>query len=132
MPLDNVEIVSRLYEAWGHQDFPGPLELLDPEVEYVNPPGAVEPGVRRGIEAFSDAALKVLDGWEWWNMEPERFTPHGDQVAVVVRYSARGRTSGLEVEGIESALFTLRGGKLIRYEWFHGADDAERALGRSP
>jgi ketosteroid isomerase-like protein len=63
-------------------------------------------------------------------MELERITPAGDQVAVVVRYRARGRASGVEVEGRESALFTMRDGKVVRYEWFHEPDDAHDALSR--
>jgi ketosteroid isomerase-like protein len=125
-----VEIVRSFYGAWAREAFPGPQELMDPEIEYVNPAGAVEPGVRRGIEAFSEAVKKVFEGWESWQMEPERITPLGDQVAVVVRYRARGRSSGVEVEGRESALFTLRDGKVVRYEWFHEPDDAYAAATR--
>src|SRR5438067_1508726 len=45
-------------------------------------------------------------------MEPEEFRAVGDdQVAVVVRYRARGRVSGVEVKGRESALWTIRNGK---------------------
>ena len=124
-PDTNVQIVRRFYEAWARDAVR--TELLDQRVEYVNPPGAVEPGVRRGIAAFIAAVQKVLDGWESWVMEPERLTPVGDEVAVVVRYRARGRASGVEVEGRESALFTLAGGKIVRYEWFHGPDDADLA-----
>lgn len=130
MPSDNVQIVRRFYDAWARAERPGPTELMDSKVEYVNPPGAIEPGVRRGIEAFNDALERVLEGWEAWEMEPEQLTQVGDQVAVVVRYRARGRASGVEVEGRESALFTLHGGKLVRYEWFHGPDDARDAAVR--
>jgi ketosteroid isomerase-like protein len=126
---DNVEIVRRFYDAWAREEFPGPLELMDPEIEYVNPAGAVEPGIRRGIEAFSAAVKSVLDGWESWRMEPERLTAVGEQVAAVVRYRARGRASGVQVEGRESALFSLRDGKVVRYEWFHGPTDAHEAVG---
>jgi ketosteroid isomerase-like protein len=47
-----------------------------------------------------------------------------DEVLVVVRYTARGRGSGMQIEGRESARWTLRDGKVTRYEWFHGAEDA--------
>ena len=51
-------------------------------------------------------------------MEPEEFKTFGDLVAVALRYRARGRGSGLQVEGRESALWTIRDGKVVRYEWF--------------
>jgi ketosteroid isomerase-like protein len=127
MSQANMDIVQRMYDAWGRQEFPGPAGLLDGEVEYVNPAGAVEPGTRRGVDEFADAIRRVQESWELWEMEPETLTAVGDQVAVVVRYRSRGRGSGVEVEGRESALWTVRGGKIVRMEWFHGAGDALEA-----
>jgi ketosteroid isomerase-like protein len=126
----NIEIVRRLYAAWAAGEVPGPVELFDEEVEYVNPSGAIEPGTRTGIAAFARAGVKLHEAWEFWEGEPEELRADGDRVAVVVRYRARGRGSGAEVEGRESALFTFRDGKVARYEWFHGAADAFEALGR--
>jgi ketosteroid isomerase-like protein len=48
-------------------------------------------------------------------MEPERFDSVGNQVAVVLRYTARGRSSGVLVEGRKSAPWTLRDGRVVRY-----------------
>jgi ketosteroid isomerase-like protein len=131
VPQENVEIVRSFYDAWARDEFPGPIELMDSEIEYVNPAGAVEPGIRRGLAAFTGAVEKVFEGWETWQMDPEGFTAVGDQVAVVVRYRARGRGSGVEVEGRESALWTLRAGKVVRYAWFHQPADALEAAGLS-
>jgi ketosteroid isomerase-like protein len=86
---ENVRVVQSFYDAWARDEFPGPVELMDPNIEYVNPAGAVEPGTRRGLAAFRRAVDKVLvEGWESWEMDPERFRAVGDQVAVVVRYRA--------------------------------------------
>jgi ketosteroid isomerase-like protein len=131
MSQENVQIVRSFYDAWARDEFPGPVELMDPEIEYVNPTGAVEPGIRRGREAFGRAVGRVFEGWETWDVEPEEFRAIGDQVAVVVRYQARGRGSGVEVEGRESALWTLRDGRVASYAWFHEPTDALEAAGLS-
>ena len=131
MSRENVAIVQRFYDAWSRDEFPGPLELMDPEIEYVNPAGAIEPGTRRGVDAFARAVEKLLESWEFWRTETEDFRTTGDQVAVVVRYRTRGRGSGVDVEGRESALWTLRDGKVVRYEWFHEPTDALEAAGLS-
>jgi ketosteroid isomerase-like protein len=131
MPRDNIEVVRSVYDAWARDDFPGPADLLDDGVEYVNPVGAVEPGTRRGLAGFRRAVEKTLEGWETWQMDPERYEADGDRVAVVLHYRAKGRGSGVEVEGRESALWTLRDGRVIRYEWFHGPADALQAIGLS-
>ena len=113
-----------MYESWRAGDVPGPADLLDPDIEYVNPAGAIEPGTRRGISEFMTATRKLFEAWEHWRAEPERLEAVGDHVVAVVRYQARGRGSGVDVEGTESALWTLRDGNVVRYEWFHGPDDA--------
>jgi ketosteroid isomerase-like protein len=128
VPQENVEIVRRFYEAWERGEAPGPAELMDPEIEYVNPPSAVEPGTRHGLAAFTRAVQKTFESWEFWRAEPEELKTVGAHVAVVVKYRARGRGSGVEVEGRESALWTVRDAKVVRYEWFHGPDDAFEAL----
>jgi ketosteroid isomerase-like protein len=129
MSQANVEIVRGVYEAFARDEFPE--EVIHPEVEYVNPIGAVEAGTRRGVTAFRAAVEKVFEGWATWHMEPEQLTAMGNQVVVIVRYRARGQTSGVELEGRESALFTLRDGMVVRYEWFHEPGDALRASGLS-
>jgi ketosteroid isomerase-like protein len=129
MSRENVEVVQLFYAAWARGEFPGPIELMDREIEYVNPPRAIEPGTRRGLAAFSRAVERVFEGWETWDMQPVEFKPVGDQVAVVVRYRARGRGSGVEVAGVESALWTVRDSRVVRYAWFHEPTDALEAAG---
>ena len=125
---DNVEIVRRFYDAWSRSELPGPVDHMDADIMYVNPPGAIEPGTRHGLPAFTRAVEKVLDAWEFWRAEPEELRTVGEQIAVVVHYRARGRGSGAHVEGRESALWTFRDGKVVRYEWFHEPTDAFRAI----
>ena len=99
-----------------------------PEVEYVNPEGAIEPGHaarRRRVRGNGGEAARRVGALA---AELERVEAVGDQVVAVVRYTARGRGSGVEVEGTESSLWTFRDGKVIRYQWFHGAEDADAAV----
>ena len=94
MSEGTVEVVRSVYEAWSRNDLPGPAHLFDEQIEYVNPPDAVEPGTRRGLPAFSQAVHDVFEGYENWQIELERLVPSGEQVAVVVRYRVHWRTSG--------------------------------------
>ena len=123
-----VEVVRAVYAAWNRAEFPGPPELLNPEIEYVNPPDAIEAGTRHGLAAFTRALKKTLEGWETWQMDVEEMSANGEDVAVIVRYRARGRASGAEIAGRESALWTVRDGRVVRYAWFHGHADASRVM----
>jgi ketosteroid isomerase-like protein len=126
----NVEIVRSVYRSWNRGEIPGPAHLFDNTVEYVNPSGAIEPGNRCGIEAFTRAVSKTFESWEKWETEPREFRTRGENVAVALRFTARGRGSRLEMEGSESALWTIRDGKVVRYEWFHNPADAFKAVAR--
>jgi ketosteroid isomerase-like protein len=126
----NAEIVRRFYERWSAGDLAAVREHMDDAIEYVNPDGAIEHGTRRGIAEFTQAVEKTLEAWEYWRAEPEELREDGDKVIAVLSYRTRGRGSGVEIEGRESALWTLRDGKVTRYQWFHGVDDAAAAAAR--
>ena len=64
---NSAEVVRQFYHAWASDKFP--TGLLDADVEYINPIGAIERRVRPGIDSFSEAIRAVLNGWEWWKME---------------------------------------------------------------
>ena len=67
MSQENVEIVRGIYDAWARYEFPGPADVLDAQIEYVNPVGAIEAGTRTGVAAFSRAVVEVfVEGWESW------------------------------------------------------------------
>ena len=131
MSEENVEIVRSFYAAWARDEVPGPVELMDRNIEYVNPAGAVEPGTRRGLAEFSQAVKSMFEPWDTWDIEPEQFRAVGNQVAVVVRYRARVGGSGANVEARESALWTFHNGKVIRYVWFQEPSEALEAAGLS-
>lgn len=52
MSEENVAIVRRIYANWAPGSSPAESNLLHPDIEWVNPSDAVEPGTRAGIEAF--------------------------------------------------------------------------------
>ena len=60
----------------------------------------------------------------------EQLRPVGDQVAVVLRYRNRVQGSTADVVAHESALWTLRDGRVVRYAWFHEPAEALKAAGR--
>ena len=60
---------------------------------------------------------------------PEEFADTGDQVVVTVRFRARGRGSGIEVDARLYDVFTLRDGKIVRMDQFAERSEALEALG---
>jgi len=129
MSLENVEVVRQIYAVWGEEGSPIPSGLLDPEIEWVNPPEAVEPGTRHGIDAFAAAAESVSDTFDGVGVDIDELLDAGNRVVVVATLHGRGRGSGADVERRQGYVWTIRDGKAIRFEWFNSADDALIAAG---
>ena len=125
MSDENIEIVRRIYAGWS-DDFAG---LLDPEIEWINPPDAVEGGTRKGIESFTAAARSITDTFESSRVDFDEFIDAGDRVVVLGTLRGRGRTSGAEVEREQGYVWTIRDGKAIRFEWFPKQRQAREAAG---
>lgn len=127
MASRNVEIVERLYEAWNSGD-PEPAPELAPDVEWVNPPEAVESGTRHGRDEFREAMARVREGFGEMRIEIEELVESGDHVAVSIVAHTRGRGSGLEAPNRMSHLWTFRDGWAVRFEWFRDPHGARAAL----
>lgn len=125
MSQDNIELVRRIYAAW-NEGFAG---LLDAEIEWVNPPGAVEGGTRRGIQSFTAAARSVSDTFEGSRVDFDEFIDAGDRVVVLGTLRGRGRGSGVDVERRQGYVWTIRDGKAVRFEWFPEQQQALDAAG---
>ena len=106
-----------------------PSGLLDPGIEWVNPPDAVERGTRQGIDAFGAAADSVEETFEDARVEIDEILDSGDRVIVLATLHGRGRGSGAGVERRQGYIWTFRDGKAIRFEWFNTPDAALTAAG---
>ena len=65
MSQENVEVVRSIYEAWSSYRSAAPF--IDRDIEYVNPPNAIEPGTRIGrqyfrkvLEVFPDMRFEIV------------------------------------------------------------------------
>lgn len=76
-----------IHEALARGESPATQGLLHPDIEYVNPPGAVEPGTRRGIAAYEDALRSVHKAFEDVRIEVREIIDAGDQVVALATYT---------------------------------------------
>jgi uncharacterized protein len=124
MSQENVELVRSIYARWAKHE--SARDLIDPDIEYVNPPYAVESGTRHGREALG----KVREVFPDFRVEPERFVDAGDEVVVIG--TARGTAaSGVEAQWRQGYVWTVRDGRAIRFRWFNDPDEALGSVGHS-
>ena len=130
MSQADLDTVRRIYELWNGPDgMTAALALFDPEVEYVNPESAIEPGVRRGHAGMVEVLDAVDGSFADYVHELEQLVDAGDKVMAYVTFRARGRDSGAVVEKPEQHVWTLRDGRVVRFEWFHDEPAAKLAAG---
>jgi ketosteroid isomerase-like protein len=129
MSQENVEIVRRFYAAWNSNDRDtATAAFLDAEFEWVNPPYAVEPGVRRGRDRFTTVMESLHDSFVFFEHLPGEFRDLGDTILCFATF--RARTWGdLELEKEEPQVWTLREGQILRLQWFHDRVEALEAVG---
>jgi ketosteroid isomerase-like protein len=125
MPPASIEIVRRLIDAWNERDLEAALGEMHSQCE-VRPVEATE--TLRGHDGVAAAFRDWFEAFEQFTMKPEDFVVHGDRVLVPMRQRARGKGSGLEVEERFYQLFTLRDGKVFRFEEYSEETDARNAL----
>ena len=118
MSEENVEFVRHVYESGLLDRDPDELlQLATADIEYVNPPYAVEPGVRHGVTAVAQAMRRFAEVWEASRHELRELYDCGDAVVAAVNWHIRGRGSERELVNKEAHTWTLREGRIARFEW---------------
>ena len=126
--MTNAEIVRSLYERWANGENPG--DLYDADIEWSMPhPGGQVKG-RDEVVAF---LRSFMGAWDEHEMELEEVQELDDgRVLVLFTERARGRLSGVETEVRPAGLYTLRDGRIVRFEATGDRDEALRQVGLDP
>jgi ketosteroid isomerase-like protein len=125
MSQENVELVRRIYNAWDRER--SARDFIAPDIEYVNPSYAVEPGTRRGRKRLAS----VRDTYADFKITVERIIDAGDETVVLAHYTASGPRSGVPVAGEHGYVWTVRDGLAVRFQWFRSHREALEAAGLS-
>jgi ketosteroid isomerase-like protein len=127
---ENVELARAQYERWNARDFDAWVEGFDPEIEYLSSVIASMDGggVYRGHAGLRQFIREYFEGWEEFQLEATEYIDRGEQVAVVMRATAQGRGSGIQVDREIAHVWTFRGGLAVRHQSFTSRAEAIGAL----
>ena len=131
MPGENMEIVRRSIEAFNEGGIAAAMELYAEDLEFHEPPEQPAPRVARGLKAAAEVFGQFEQAWAEHRSEPEEIREVGpDKVLLFSIEHFRGR-DGVEVSAPFAGLFTLRDGKIIRWQAFWERQKALEAAGLS-
>jgi len=128
MSQENIEIVRSSYDAYVRGDLGAALAPIDQEIEIYDH-DILDAGEYRGLEGLLQWQADWESSWDSWRWEPEDFIAVGDRVVAVLRVHAKGRHSGVDVERLDGAVWTLRGGKCVRLDYYGNREQALKAVG---
>jgi len=129
---ENIATIDELYQAFAKGDIPGALANMDPSIEwneaesfpyadgnpYVGPQAIVE-----GVFA------RIGAEWEYWNLvDIELHEMSDDKVLATLRYQAKYKKNGAVIDAQTAHFWTLKDGKIIRFQQFTDTDQVVRAV----
>jgi uncharacterized protein len=128
---ENIELVKSAFDAWNRGEFEAFADHVAEDVAWVEVSGRPEGDAseRLGRDRLRQSLESLFEAWESYHLELERICEVGDRVVAVVREVARGRASGLEVDGRWGYLITVGEGQIVRVEAYRDAALALRTAG---
>ncbi len=131
MSQENVEIVRRYADAFNRRDKDAFLALLDPQFEGIPPSERPESAPVRGREAAWDFGLELEEPWQEGVGEiTELIEAENDRAVIGIAGRRAGKASGVDLGKLEAwAIFSFRGGRIVRLEWFLDRSEALEAAG---
>jgi ketosteroid isomerase-like protein len=132
MESTNVAVAREMFDAVGSGDYTT-THWAHPEIEVVFADGP-DPGTSRGIAGMAESVREYLRAWDDWRTEPEDYRELDEErVLVLVRYSGRGKASGVPLARTKGAVVChVREGKLTRIVRYWDRDRAFADLGLAP
>jgi ketosteroid isomerase-like protein len=116
-PIDPVQLIRSGYEAYHRRDFATIFSLLDPTIEIYQTELLPWGAHYRGIEQARTFFQKLSEHTEGLP-EPNEIFAAGEDVIAVGRLRGRARQSGLSYDLAIAHRWTVRAGKVVRFEAF--------------
>jgi len=136
MSQENVELVRDLLDAFVRRDHERAFDFYNPDIEWDASHQYLIPdtmAVYRGHEGVRTYWREWLSAWKDLQFEIQDVIAGGDDVVALIRNQRQwGRHSGIETEVPPYGLvFTIRGGKVVRWCAYPDQESALEAAGLS-
>ena len=134
MSEENVDILRRVFDADVRRESATALALYDAAVVWdVSRLGVASfgAGVFHGHAGLRAWFREWHTAWEHTRNDLEELIEAGEHVVSVHTQRGRGRSSGIQVDVRQYAVWTIRAAKITRVVWFQTREEAFEAAGLS-
>jgi ketosteroid isomerase-like protein len=118
---ENIELVRSALDAWNRGEIEAFADYVAEDVAWIEVSGRPEGGTRLGRDRMRQSLESLFEVWESYRLEAERIEDTGERVVAIVREAARGRASGLQIDGRWGYLITVDDGQIVRVEAYRDA-----------
>lgn len=115
LPTTNLDIIRGGYAAFERGDMATVFAMLDSDVEFYQSNGVPWGGRYRGLAQVQEFFRKLTTAVES-TVSTERFVEAGDQVVQIGRTRGQARATAKTFDVLEVHVWTLRHGKVVRFE----------------
>jgi ketosteroid isomerase-like protein len=129
MAQSDVEIVRAAFDAWNTEGIDAFARFVADDIEWIEVGGRLDRPRSMGWETLRVGLESLYETWEYYRLEPEALREADGRVVAVLREVARGRTSGVEVEGEWGYVITLRDGRIAHVDAYRDPRQALEAAG---
>jgi ketosteroid isomerase-like protein len=130
---ESIDVVREIYAAFEQGDMERVFELLDEDVEWIEPAGYwVSPGGVRGRAAVQETLAAYPERWSEMALVPETFIEAGEHVIVLGSEHGTARETGRSFRGRFANVWVVRSGRAVSLEAFADTALMWKALGGQP
>jgi ketosteroid isomerase-like protein len=128
---ENLDLVRSIYAGHEGGDY-SRVDWAHPGIEYLIADGPT-PSTFRGLAELATGMREALSAWQNLRTTVDEYRELDEKrVLVLLRYSGRGKTSGLELDALDTRgarVFHVCDGKVVRLVHYYDRDRALADLG---
>jgi uncharacterized protein len=127
---DNLKLVQEGYADFARGDVQSLLGKFAEDIEWVIPGSKNNPlsGTYKGRNRVGDFFKTLSDLAEISSFEPREFVAQGDKVVVLGREAGRVKSTGRTFQTDWAMAFTVRNGKVVRFQEYTDTSNLEAAF----
>ncbi len=114
--MDNKQIIENGYKCFATGDIPGLLGTFDENIEWTEAEGFPYGGTYTGANAIvENVFMKLGTEWEGFSAVPDELLDAGETIVALGHYSGKFNKTGKSMKVSFAHVWTLRGGKIVKF-----------------
>jgi hypothetical protein len=131
--MSNVDIVKRVYEAFGRGDVPAVLAVMDPKIEWYEAEGnPYMPSGKAWVgpdAILNNLFMRLGTEWDGFAVHPAAFHDAGGTVVVEARYSGTHKATGKSMNPQVCHVWSVSNGKLTKFQQYVDTAQLQDVMG---